>query len=404
METKTITNKPIVFYMGSLLDNLLYGIIMPLFLVYLLSINLNLGQIGILFATERISALIFEIPTGGFADKYGRKKSILVSFLMLSLVFLIWFFTKNFFILLGLCILWGLSHTFQSGAEESLIIDSLELAKNDDKRNKVFSRISIFNNLGFLIGGLIGAFLAFYFLKFIWLTACILGLMIFFLYLFFTEDKYFKPQFQKEKNPLKGLIGLIKDNVSFVLKNNIVSIFLLITFIWSLSFSFYGFGYPVMLKKILDVPLFWFGLLGSFSALIGIIGAWFGEKITKKFGSIPGLSVFSAILLFSLVFFGISKTFILILIIFAIIELTNGAWSPIYLSFLNKFIPSEKRASLLSLNSTVSALALAIGELMAGFLLNFLYPGNILILAGILFVFIPLFLFQIKKLQTIKKS
>lgn len=70
---KIFVNKPAVFYTASFLQNISYGIIGHLFVVYCLSVNFNPTQIGIVFAAERISTLLFEIPTDGFADQYGGK-------------------------------------------------------------------------------------------------------------------------------------------------------------------------------------------------------------------------------------------------------------------------------------------------------------------------------------------
>jgi MFS family permease len=157
-----IKGKGMIFYLTSLLNSLANGFIGPLFIVYLLSINFNPAQIGILLATERLTNVIFEFPTGIFADKYGRKKSILLSFLLTSLIFIFWFFSKDFYFLLVLSIFWGIAYTFQSGAKESLMIDSLKLDDNDSLRTKVFSKISIFGQVGFIIGSIIAASLAFF--------------------------------------------------------------------------------------------------------------------------------------------------------------------------------------------------------------------------------------------------
>jgi len=398
LKKERIKNTSFIFYSASFLENLIDGIIGPLFFIYLLSIGFNPAQIGVLLAGERISAFVFEIPTGGFADKYGRKKSILISFSILFLIFILWFFTRNFFILFAASILWGIAHAFQSGAEKTLIIDSLDLTKNDEKRNKVFSHLSIVNNLGFLAGGLAGALLAFYFLNSIWLTASLICIVIFAIYFFFTQDKFFQPAADKKtKNIFRELVSLIKENLSFSFKNKLISIFLIITFIWTLSFSFYNLGYQMFFKKILEVPTYWFGILGSISALVGIAGAWGGEKTSGKFGFIPALCVFSAAISISLFFLGFSRTFILGLTAFVSIEIFSNGWNPIYLSFFNKFIPQEKRATLLSINSSVSTLSLAGGELLAGFLLSFLYPNYVIFISGLLFLITPIFLYKIKK-------
>lgn len=396
---KKFINKPAIFYIVSFLQNISYGTIGSLFVVYGLSIGLNAGQIGILFATERISSLIFEIPTGGFADKYGRKKSVLLSFAAVSLILLIWFFSQKFYILLVAAILWGISYTFQSGAEESLIVTSLKLEKDDQKRNKSFSRLSIFGNFGFFVGGLLGALLAFYQIKLIWLAGSFLSIAVFLLYLIFIEEKSSTADGSAiDSDSPVSISGLIKENVLVVLKNKIIFIFLIITFVHSFGYSFYSLGYPVFLKKIFEIPVWWFGFLGSLSALLGIMGAYFSDKLAKKKGFIFTLISFSVIISLSVIIFGLMKTLIFALIAFSIKEFMEAGHYPIYQSFLNKFLVPEKRATLLSINSAVGTLALALGELTAGLFLSIFYPGLTLIIGGLLLLFIPISFLKIKKI------
>jgi len=104
--------QPKIFYLSSFISSLYNGIIGSLFVVYLLAINFNPAQIGITLAAQRISIIVFEIPTGIFADRYGRKKSVLISFFLFSILFLIWFFAKNFYLLILISMMGGLAYTF----------------------------------------------------------------------------------------------------------------------------------------------------------------------------------------------------------------------------------------------------------------------------------------------------
>lgn len=134
---------------------------------------------------------------------------------MVSLVLLICFFSQKFYILLIAAVLWEISYTFQSGAEESLIVDSLKLAEDDKKRSKIFSRISMSGNFVFFIGGLLGALLAFYFLRLIWLITSLISILVFVLYFLFTDEQYFQPKFSNVGNSLISLLDLIK-KISFL--------------------------------------------------------------------------------------------------------------------------------------------------------------------------------------------
>lgn len=384
-----------IFYLTSFLNSLANGFIGPLFIVYLLSINFNPAQIGILLATERLTNVIFEFPTGIFADKYGRKKSILLSFLLTSLIFIFWFFSKDFYFLLVLSIFWGIAYTFQSGAKESLMIDSLKLDDNDSLRTKIFSKISIFGQVGFIIGSIIAASLAFFFIRYIWLAASLMNLILFFLFLFLakemTSTHYNEKQFQ-----LKEILKTAKDNLKLALRTRTILIFLIFTILVGIISSIYNLSYPIMFKQQMNLPNYYFGLLGSFSAAVGIMGTILAERLSRKRGYYFTLSFFSLALLTLFFAFGLSKILIFALLCFGLIELILFGWYPISQSLFNKFIPGEVRSGILSLASTISIIAIATGEITAGFLLHLISPNVLIILSGLLFVFIPPLILEIK--------
>lgn len=392
-----IKNSKLLFYSTSFFNWFSLGIISPLFIIYLLSINFNPAQIGILFAVERIAAIIFDIPTGAFADKYGRKNSLLVCFSLTAFILLGWFLTTSFFILLVLSILWGFASTFQSGAEESLMIDTLNLEKDDKKRNKVFSKISIFSNFGFLCGALLATLLAFYYINLMWLASSFFYVIVFILYFFFSQEKYQKNKISTSEHKIKKILKTIKNNIIFSFKSSVVYFCFGITLIFGLVFAVYGISYPILFKEIFKMPDYYFGLIGILSAIVGIAGSFLGEKITNKKGYYYSINLFTVMLFILFFVFGLLKTFWFVLISFIMIELTKNGWFPVYQSFLNKFIPTKIRAGILSINSTISSLALAIGELLTGFLLLYIHTEKLIILSGFLFLFVPLFLFKMKR-------
>lgn len=66
------------------------------FTLYFLSHGLSFTEISILFSVFMISLALFEIPTGGFADTVGHKKSVYIGMFIEALYFLIFFFSTNF--------------------------------------------------------------------------------------------------------------------------------------------------------------------------------------------------------------------------------------------------------------------------------------------------------------------
>ena len=55
------------------------GLIIPVFVLYLIDKGLSLGQIGLVTATQGLMVLLLELPTGGLADAIGRKRVLVVA-------------------------------------------------------------------------------------------------------------------------------------------------------------------------------------------------------------------------------------------------------------------------------------------------------------------------------------
>ena len=116
-------------------------------------------QIGIMFSVLTVVRILSEIPTGVFADKFGRKLSVNIgAFSMLAgsvLVFsapnLWWFFIGSFFEDIG--------RSFISGADKALVYDDLKSRGKHNHFNFIISyklRISIIVfAMTVIIGGLL---------------------------------------------------------------------------------------------------------------------------------------------------------------------------------------------------------------------------------------------------------
>jgi len=382
-----------VFYLASYLSSSLGAVFGALFIVYLLSINFVPAQIGLLLGAQRIAILVSEVPTGIFADKFGRKKSILLSFFFSAALSIFWLFTKNFSTLLVISALSGIAFTFQSGAKESLMIQSLNCGQNDTKRNSLFKRMSIWSNIGLFSGGLIALGLALIQTRFIWVAAACLNLLLFLVFLVFVSEKS-----QVAENYTQGIPRISFVNFLQSIKETLP--FLVITFIFGIATSIYGISFPIFFKKFLNFPDYYFGILGSLSALVGMAGIMIMTKIFDKkgFRYVANILVFPMALLFMA--FGVLRPIGLILIVFFLIEGLINGWFPVFQSFFNKFISDKIRTTVLSASSVVSLIAIALGEIAGGFLLKVFKPNSLIAFSSIFLLLLLSPLWKIRQRQT----
>lgn len=131
------------------------GFILPIYVLYFRYFNITLFEVALLAAVFEASVLIFEIPTGLLADRFGRKQSVAVGFTLFAVSGLVFILFRN---LTGFIIgevIFGLAEAFISGAGEALAVDSIEEKDKDRLLNRTFilrSRVRIAATTVFMLG------------------------------------------------------------------------------------------------------------------------------------------------------------------------------------------------------------------------------------------------------------
>lgn len=99
---------------------------MPIWVVYLQQRGLTLAQIGALDSVGWVLQAAAELPTGTVADVYGRKASMALGAVLLAFaMFAVQTEVFSPLFLLGY-MLWGVSHTLANGADMAFLYDSLK--------------------------------------------------------------------------------------------------------------------------------------------------------------------------------------------------------------------------------------------------------------------------------------
>ena len=96
-------------------------------------------EIGVLESVFHIASMLFEIPSGVVADVFGRKRVMVMSQVMVVLSSLLMIFSASFFTVAVAMVFSALSYNLASGTREALAYDSLKSAGNEDAYNKFAS-------------------------------------------------------------------------------------------------------------------------------------------------------------------------------------------------------------------------------------------------------------------------
>ncbi|MBU1117782.1 MFS transporter [Patescibacteria group bacterium] len=119
----------------------------------------NFAGLALLEVIQALVGTVAELPTGAFADIFGRKKSIALGMLSSATLFFFFGFLPSFPWLVVFFFIWGVTTTFISGADSALLYDSLKDLSLEDTYAKVTSKGSLIYRIAIAIGTLTGGFL-----------------------------------------------------------------------------------------------------------------------------------------------------------------------------------------------------------------------------------------------------
>ena len=131
-------------------------------LLFFIEKGLSYTEIGLLYAAREICINLLEIPSGIFADTYGRKSSLLGSFGLYLLSFVLFFFSDQFWWLLAAMIIYGMGDAFRSGTHKGMIMDYLKHSGQADLKVSYYGHTRSWSQRGSAIASLIAGILVFY--------------------------------------------------------------------------------------------------------------------------------------------------------------------------------------------------------------------------------------------------
>lgn len=134
----------------------------PFIILIFREAGLSFLQIGTLYAIRDIAANLLEIPTGVFADAFGRRKAMVMAFASYLISFIIFYLFSSFPLYALAMILFAFGEAFRSGTHKALILEYLKIRDKEDLKVAYYGRTRSFSQLGSALNALIAAGLVFY--------------------------------------------------------------------------------------------------------------------------------------------------------------------------------------------------------------------------------------------------
>ncbi len=341
------------------------GIILPVYVVYFRHWNVTLFEVAVLAAVFEATIIVFEVPTGIFADRFGRKLSTLTGFLFFSISGFIFFSFRSFWGFLIAEIVFGVAETFISGALEALAVESLE---SDEQQAGLFASRSAFRTFGILVGMVSAGYIADKYLAELFIPVIILGVFGIVLSLLLKEVRATSEGNNGSSGSSESIIEIIAGNRAIMA---LFAVGLLANFVYEGPDQFW----QVLFSEIKRISPLNFGYLTAIGLILVTVSIKFTERLYDKLSSY--LTVIFLITAIS--FFVISKLSIYpamagIVAYFALKEFVRPAIS----THLNRRFESSNRATYLSTYN----LTCSVGEVLAGVI-----AGIVALKFGVVFIF-----------------
>ncbi|MBL4934661.1 MFS transporter [Clostridium sp. YIM B02515] len=318
-----------------------------IWMIYLASKGMSLTQLGLLETIFHTTSFLMEVPTGAVADLFGRKISRIMG-RVFSLISVILLLSANSFLWFAISFVFtALSYNLESGAGDALIYDSLKEIGEEETYMKVNGKKELFYQAAGIISFFVGGYLATKSYNIAFLLTVVIGIITIVQSLTFKEPNIGRINSKEEKENI--FVNQLKESIKVVISKPKVGFLILFTQV-IMAFCTCIFFYLQNYLKGNGYTEWTIGIIYAISSLTVALLATQVHSIEKKIKEqgllliVPFLTVACiwgvALSKYSYVFF------ILLMITEEIIYVSMS-------DYINKMIPSENRATILSFASMV---------------------------------------------------
>jgi MFS family permease len=331
----------------------------PVLVPFLTEVGLSFKEIMLVEGAFSLTMVLMEIPSGYFADIYGRKRSVVLGSIFFLISMLIFCFADSFIWFFVAEIFGGLGISFRSGANEALLYDSLIEMGEEQTYKKRQGELFFYERMSGVFGFLFGGVLAMAFLRLPVYVSLLPGSAAVFLTLFLQEPSRHEMAFETWGH-FKRILS-----ESFFENAKLRWFILYAAFPSGISLAVFWLYQSYM--ELVGLPIFLFGVMLSVMNLFGGFSAKFAHKLDKWF-SLRGILILLPVgFLVSWLPFVIFQSIWLLPMMF----LSSAVWglsNPIFSDYVQKSVSSDRRATMMSVLSLFGrALFVASGPFLGWF-------------------------------------
>ena len=367
----TATN---VYYLIRVVHGLMFAIMAAVSAIYRVEIvGLNPFQLVLTGTVLEVAYFSAEIPTGVVADAYSRKLSLIIGYIMIGIGFIIEGAFPTFGAVLLSQIVWGIGATFLSGAETAWLTDEVGEKQVTDvllSGGQVGSVVSIIGILlAMTIGTRINVASGFLFsgAGMILLGFALIPLM---------PETNFSPAASEERETWRKLVSTFRAGLSAVRASRVLMLIMLVELFIGLSDEgIQRLSEPHIIENFTRpfdlTTIIWLGTINIAALLLNVIFVGIVRHRIKNEDASAILRLFRTFMTLStlaIVWYAFAQGFAMGVAALISLQLLRGISFPLYDAWLTQQIPSNVRATVLSMWGQVNAIGQVIGGPLIGLL------------------------------------
>ena len=356
------------------ISSILYSSVITAFL---LQLGINNTQIGFIWSLVLFSQMIFDYPTGSFADKYGRLRIFTIGMIFMGIATIIIAKSYNVPMLYISGILLGLGESQVSGTLFPWFVNSISIENNKEKQEYIFKINAQSQFLSNIIGVLTGFIISFFNIDY--KTLLIISGM-----LYIVNGVFIYFSFEDNKSNETDLVKIGKKSLLFFIKERKLWIY---TLALTSSYSFYSIYLFIWqpVGKSLGITGSRLGSVYSLYLISFAISAFISKRNIKEFIYILCTSLIPV----SLIVIYCSHNLILYIVGIVSLGFNYKMAMLKIMGTVHNFISNEVRSSVISLVSSLSSVFLIGLQIIIGKILdtkNLFYLQILCIFIGIIYI------------------
>ena len=335
---------------------------------YVTVVEMNPFELVLVGTVMEVAVFLFEVPTGVVADTYGRRLSIVISYLVTGVAYAAVAATDDVGPILAANFLLGVGLTFSSGAVEAWVTDEV----GGEQLERVFLAGSRIAYVGSLLGIGGSVALALVDLRLAIAAGALCTVLIGLGLAVFMPERRFVPARAEDVAPWRGFARNAASGFRAVRHSATLLVIVVITIffaassealdrLWEAHFI-RSVGFPAVLEL---EPVVWFGIIDVIGLALGFVIATVvlrRLRPERPVRTVEALLAVDSVLFVALIVFAVAGNFWIALIAYLVARRARGLRAPLFTAWLNQNTESRVRATV---NSVVGQ-ADAVGEVVGG--------------------------------------